>query len=129
MLAWWAFQDKNQALLSLETVFEIEHIYARNRYEKEKSLSDVRYLESLGNKALLEKRINISAADYRFSDKKSYYQGYINKRKQPKEGTKIRELVDLADSANDFTETSIKDRNSRIMSAFLGFLKENDLLL
>jgi hypothetical protein len=129
MLAWWAFQDKNQALLSLETVFEIEHIYARNRYEKEKSLSDVRYLESLGNKALLEKRINISASDYRFSDKKSYYQGYINKRKQPKEGTKIRELVDLADSANDFTETSIKDRNSRIMSAFLGFLKENDLLL
>ena len=30
MITWWAYQDDNQPLLSLETVFEIEHIYARN---------------------------------------------------------------------------------------------------
>lgn len=35
MITWFAFNNMNQKLLSLETVFEIEHIYARNRYEKE----------------------------------------------------------------------------------------------
>ena len=30
MLAWWAFQDDAQELFPLETVLEIEHIYARN---------------------------------------------------------------------------------------------------
>ena len=72
MLAWWAFQDDLQELISLETVLEIEHIYARNRFDKDKSLSDVKNLEAIGNKALLEKRINIRAADYRFSDKIKY---------------------------------------------------------
>lgn len=78
MLAWWAFQDNNQKLLSLETVLEIEHIYARNRYDKDKSLEDIKNLEAIGNKALLEKRINIRAADYRFGDKVKYYEGFIN---------------------------------------------------
>lgn len=64
-----AFQDDRQMLLPIETVLEIEHIYARNRQDKEQSLSDVRSLELLGNKALLEKRINISASDYRLGDK------------------------------------------------------------
>ena len=31
MITWWAFTNDNQPLLSLETVFEIEHIYARNK--------------------------------------------------------------------------------------------------
>ena len=31
MLTWWAFRSKAQPILSLETVLEIEHIYARNR--------------------------------------------------------------------------------------------------
>src|SRR5699024_6755020 len=57
MLAWWAFQDEEQEIFSLETVLEIEHIYARNRYDKDRSLTDVKNLEALGNKALLEKRI------------------------------------------------------------------------
>ena len=34
MLTWWAFQDQDQILLPLESVLEIEHIYARNRQEK-----------------------------------------------------------------------------------------------
>lgn len=71
MIAWWAFHDDEQELLSLETVLEIEHIYARNRQDKEKSLFDTKNLEPLGNKASLEKRINIGAADYRFEDKKN----------------------------------------------------------
>ena len=126
MIAWWAFQDNAQELLSLETVFEIEHIYARNRQDKEKSLSDAKNLESLGNKALLEKRINIGAADYRFEDKKRYYLGFT-KRGQKKEGTKIHELTQLANTAADFTEVDILERNRSIMNSFIEFLRDNDL--
>lgn len=126
MLAWWAFQDDGQELISLETVLEVEHIYARNRYDNDKSLSDVRNLEALGNKALLEKRINIRAADYRFADKVKYYQGFTNSRNQQKEGTQNHELI-LLSSAEDFTEENIVRRTEDIMSAFVAFLKDNDL--
>ena len=128
MLTWWAFQDPGQELLSLESVLEIEHIYARNRQEKEHSLTDARNVESLGNKALLEKRINIRAADYRFSDKVKYYLGFENSRKQKKEGTKIKELVDLATNATDFTETDIVQRKAKILFKFHEFMGENGLL-
>ena len=126
MLAWWAFQYDSQELISLETILEVEHIYARNRYDNDKSLSDVRNLEALGNKALLEKRINIRAADYRFADKIKYYQGFTNSRNQQKEGTQNHELI-LLSTADDFTEADIVRRTEDIMSAFVAFLKDNDL--
>ena len=128
ILTWWAFQDTAQALLPLETVLEIEHIYARNRQEKEHSLSNSRNVESLGNKALLEKRINIRASDYRFADKVKYYKGFENMRKQMKEGTKIKELTDLADSVSDFTEADIVQRTSKIIFSFIEFMHKNGLL-
>ena len=128
MLAWWAFNNQKQELLSLETIFEIEHIYAKNRYDKDRSLKDVKNLEVLGNKALLEKRINIRAADYRFNDKAKYYYGYINSRNQKKEGTKNFELIELAESANDFNEKDIILRNENIINSFIEFLKVNDLI-
>lgn len=96
MLTWWEFQNPGQELLSLENALEIEHIFARKRQELEQSLSNPRNIESLGNKALLEKRINIRAADYHFADKAKYYLGGENSRKQKREGTKIKELLDLA---------------------------------
>lgn len=129
MLAWWAFHDDSQELLSLETVFEIEHIFARNRQDKEKSLTDAKSLESLGNKALLEKRINIRAADYRFEDKKKYYSGFTTKRDQKKEGTKIHELTELASTASDFTEADIQKRSQRIMDAFIEYLQDNSMTI
>ena len=92
-----------------------------------KVLTDARNVELLGNKALPEKKINIRASDYRFEDKKSFYNGYINKRGQKKEGTKIVELLNLADTKTDFTEADIKIRNEAIISAFLDFLRENGL--
>ena len=128
MLTWWAFQDPDQELLSLESTIEIEHIYARNRQEKEHSLSNPRNVESIGNKALLEKRINIRASDYRFSDKVKYYVGYENSRKQKKEGTKIKELTDLAATAADFTETDIVQRNAKILFGFVDYMHSNGLL-
>lgn len=128
MLTWWAFQQDGQPALSLETTFEIEHIYARNRQDKEHSLKDVKNLESLGNKAILEKRINIRASDYRFLDKVKYYQGFINQRKQKKEGTKNQELLALAATASDFTEKDIIDRHKLIIDSFIGYLENNGLL-
>lgn len=128
MLTWWAFQDPGQELLSLENVLEIEHIYARNRHEKEHTLSNPRHVEALGNKALLEKRINIRASDYRFSDKVKYYKGFENARKQMKEGTKIKELTDLADSVSDFTEADIVQRTSKIIFGFVEYMHNNGLL-
>lgn len=129
MLTWWAFQDDKQELLSLESRLDIEHIFPRNRQEKEHSLSNRRSLELLGNKSLLEKRINISASDYRFADKKKYYNGYTNLRKQWKEGTKIKELRDIAETNTDFQEKDIVQRNTAIIFAFTEYLKDNDLII
>lgn len=129
MVVWWTFQHNKQELPSLETIFEIEHIYARNRQDKEQALKDIHNLEALGNKALLEKRINIRAADYRFKDKKKYYLGYTNSRNQEKEGTKIRELIDLAENSSDFTEADIEKRTKNIMNKFVEFLSQNELIV
>ena len=128
MLTWWAYQDDEQVLLPLESRLDIEHIYPRNRQEKEHSLSNGRNLEALGNKALLEKRVNISASDYRFSDKTKYYKGYTNLRKQWKEGTRIRELLKLAETMTDFQEKDIVQRNASIIFSFTEYLKANGLV-
>lgn len=128
VLTWWAYQDDEQVLLPLESRLDIEHIYPRNRQEKEHSLSNSRNLESLGNKALLEKRVNISASDYRFADKIKYYKGYTNLRKQWKDGTQIRELLKLADAMTDFQEKDIVQRNAAIIFAFTEYLKANGLI-
>jgi uncharacterized protein with ParB-like and HNH nuclease domain len=128
MLAWWAFTDDEQPLLSLETTFEIEHIFPRNRQEKEEVLKNDKNLESLGNKALLEKRVNIRVTDYKFSDKAKYYQGLISSRGKQKEGTKILELVKLGKNNTDFTEKNIEDRKDKILNSFISFLNENNLI-
>ena len=127
MLTWWAYRQDEQALFPLDTVIEIEHIYARNRQDKEKGLKNRKNLEALGNKALLEKRINIRASDYRFSDKIKYYKGYENARKQKKEGTKNIELLQLANSKADFNENDIENRNKSIIDTFIKYLGEMDL--
>ena len=128
MLTWWAFHDDDQPLLSLERTLEIEHIYPRNRQENEHSLTNPRSLEALGNKSLLEKRINIRASDYRFADKVKYYKGYHNSRKQWREGTKIRELVNLSSSMTDFCEPDIVQRTAKIIYEFTAYLKSNGLI-
>lgn len=128
ILTWWAFNDENQPLLSLESVFEIEHIFAKKRQENEKLLSNSNLLESLGNKSILEKKINIRASDYRFEDKKKYYEGFTNDKGQRKEGSKITELQNLARNKSDFLEADINTRHDEIIDSFIVFLKQNDLL-
>ena len=129
MLAWWALNNEDQPVLSLETTFEIEHIFAKSRQDKEITLKNRKNLEVLGNKVLLEKRINIRASDYRFEDKIKYYQGYTNSRNQYKKGTDITELITLSKTQTDFTEQDIENRNDNIVNSFIAYLKDNDLLL
>lgn len=123
MIAWWEFSNFEQNLLSLETSFEIEHIYAKNRYEYDGGLSSREILESIGNKAFLEKKINIRASDYKFADKKRHYKGNDKKK-----GTNVKELIELADSKEDFEEKDIKDRKQKIIDAFVKFLSKENLL-
>lgn len=127
MLAWWAFNNPKQKCLSIDTPLEIEHIYAKNRYDMEKSLKSRDYLELLGNKSLLEKRINIRVSDYRFADKIKYYKGYTSSHGE-KQGTDIYELRNMSDDFNDFTEKDILERNGKIINGFIDFLDENSLL-
>ncbi len=127
MLAWWTYTNENQDMLSVETLFDIEHIFAKNRASHE-SIKDSRNLELLGNKSLLEKRINIRASDYKFEDKKRYYQGYTNSRNTFKEGTKINELLYMAANYSDFTEDDITKRNILIIDEFINYLKFNNLI-
>lgn len=126
MLAWWTFRDENQKLPFSDSKLEIEHIYAKKRNESQ-PLDNPENIELLGNKSLLEKRINIRAADYRFADKKKFYLGYRS-NKGDVEGTNILELRHMAESENDFTESDILERNEKILSAFMKYLDENNLL-
>ena len=129
MLVWWAMNTQNQVVPEIATVFEIEHIYARNRNDKEHTLKKASDIELLGNKAILEKRINIRASDYRFEDKKKYYLGYTNKRSEPKEGTIVKELKNFANdsSRTDFTEQDILTRTDSILESFFDYLRDEGL--
>lgn len=129
ILAWWLYTDEAQCLISLETTLEIEHIYPKKRQENEKGFLDKNNLESLGNKALLEKNINIRASDYRFEDKKKYYQGFTTGNGKIKESTKDLELINMAKKLNDFTEKDIIERKATIINRFIDYLRENNLLL
>lgn len=130
MLAWWAFLDEEQELIDINIKLDIEHIFPKNRQNKgeQNTLENIGNLESLGNKALLEKRINIRASDYRFEDKVKYYKGYINNRNQKKEGTKIVELQKFVDTREDFIEIDIENRKNQIIDKFLTYLESYNLI-
>ena len=128
MLAWWCYHDKDQKLIPVDTVLEIEHIFSRKRQDNEKSLKDKNSLESLGNKALLEKSINIRASDYRFEDKKKYYMGYITDSGKNKPATGIIELRKMAASKDDYIESDIISRKQTMIEDFIVYLQKNKLI-
>lgn len=129
MLAWWAYNDERQQLIPLDVTLEIEHVFSRKRQENERSLIDKNSLESLGNKILLEKSINIRASDYRFSDKKKYYNGFTNDKGKYKEGSRNVELVMMAKQKDDFCENDIVARKKAIIDAFIEYLRQNKLTI
>lgn len=124
ILTWFAFHCEEQKLFPLESRLDVEHIYARKRHEQE-PLSEDALLDALGNKSLLEKNINIRAADYRFADKRNVYLGLSGSRKAP---TGIFELRRLAEDKTDFQEADLLARNKQIIEDFLTFLEQCKLL-
>lgn len=128
LITWVAFTFKGQARpLSQKGGFDIEHIYGKERYNKDQKLQDANNLEVLGNKVLLEKSINIRASDYRFEDKKKYYNGYTNAKGKTFPGSIIAEYRQLTNK-EDFTEADIKERDQQIHDRFIAFLRDEDLL-
>lgn len=128
MLALRMMLGRDQMLPKLSQQFDIEHIYPRKRQENEKGLSDSKQLESLGNKALLEKRINIRASDYQFKDKTKYYNGFTNDKGQRKDGTINAELKNIGSHFAEFGEKEIQNRDNEIIDEFMNLLKANNLV-
>ena len=126
MLVWWAFNNEDQQLIDSDTVLEVEHIFARRRNEDE-PLKNKANLEALGNKAMLEKSVNIRAADYRFADKKKYYQGFSTDKGKKRGGTHIIELLKLSKTKEDFAENDIELRTKAIIDSFIDYLELNNL--
>ena len=98
------------------------------RQENEKGLSNDRQIELLGNKSLLEKRINIRASDYRFEDKTKYYNGFVNNRGQRKEGTINLELKNIGNDYKKFGEKEIIERTDLYINEFVNLLDQNGLI-
>lgn len=127
MLAWWAFYKREQTLPELNMSFQIEHIFSKKRQENDRTLENIKNLESIGNKSLLEDKINIRASDYRFIDKVKYYKGFVNDKGQEKHGTVITELLELTVEP-DFSEKNIEDRKNNIITSFIEYLNDNELI-
>lgn len=131
MLAWWTFQNPAQDLPPSDTKLQIEHIYAKSRHENFQSLKNPEALECLGNKTLLEEKINKNASDNPFADKKKCYLGLqpTGKSKKYQPATFNLELRGLAETRDDFTEADIIERNEKIFDAFIEYLRGNNLLI
>lgn len=128
LITWYAFTFEGQERPSSDIIgFDIEHIYAKERHNKENKLQDPEKLEELGNKILLEKTINIRASDYRFEDKKKYYNGYTNAQGKTLAGSMIVEYR-LLTKKEDFTEADIGERDRQIHDKFIEFLRIEGLL-
>lgn len=127
MLAWWAFNNRNQFYLPLNEPLEIEHIYAKNRQDVDGVLKDKKNMERLGNKSLLEKSINIRVSDFRFEDKMKKYKGYISDNGKNIVGTKIQDLLLLDKDYSEFNESDIESRNNLIINTFIDYLDSENL--
>ena len=128
MLALRMMLNKEQSYPKLSQQFDIEHIYPRKRQENEKGLSNNRQIDLLGNKSLLEKRINIRASDYRFEDKIKYYQGFDNSRGQHIGGTENLELKNISNVYKKFGEKEIVERTNLFIDDFMNLLDKNGLI-
>ena len=128
MLALRMMLNKEQSYPKLSQQFDIEHIYPRKRQENEKGLSNNRQIDLLGNKSLLEKRVNIRASDYRFEDKIKYYQSFDNSRGQRIGGTENLELKNISNVYKKFGEKEIVERTNLFIDDFMNLLDKNGLI-
>jgi uncharacterized protein with ParB-like and HNH nuclease domain len=129
IITWYAFTFAGQERPSADVDgFDIEHIYAKERHNKENKLDNPDNLEELGNKILLERSINIRASDYRFEDKKKHYSGFTDSKGKVHPGSLIVEYQELAQK-DDFNEYDILERDKRIHDKFIAYLEDEGLLV
>lgn len=126
VLSYWFFREETQELPSPKDKFSIEHIVARDMTNFQK-FQEPDLIESLGNMAFLESRINTRANNSTFAIKKQCYLGFIDKG-QHSPGTVNRELQHIAQTYNDFTETDVRNRNEAMLQAVLDLLGKYNLL-
>ena len=98
------------------------------RKENEKGLSNDRQIDLLGNKSLLEKRINIRASDYRFEDKTKYYQGFVNSRGRYIGRTENLELKNISNVYKKFGEKEIVEMTNLFIDDCMNLLDKNGLI-
>ncbi len=128
LVTWYAFTfDYQQIPGSDAKGFDLEHIYAKERHNRENKLKDPAMLESLGNKILLERNINIRASDYKFEDKKRHYGGFEDAKGKKHTKSMIEEFKELV-RKEDFVEDDIIKRDRTIKDKFIQFLYEEDLI-
>ena len=119
LLFWWTFQNPNQPLpKTWWATFEFEHILAK-AIASRRSLAKENSFDLLGNLALLEKNINSKAGALPFSEKIKVYKAAP---------TFNQEILALAETHSDFTESDILKRNQQILTAVLDMLKAHNLL-
>ena len=126
IITWYAYTFPEQALLDSSENFQLEHIYAKKRQEIDQGLQSDSSIELLGNKILLERKINIKASDYRFEDKKKMYSGE-QRRGRFKDLSKISEITQLAERTK-FDEAEILDRDKEIKDEFFSYLGDLELI-
>lgn len=107
----WNKDNKNYSLVKAE----IEHIFPRNwqntNYNGWDEKEAQEYLEQIGNKMFLEKKLNIQAGN-----------GYFNKKKEIYKDSYFIEARDLAaGSQKDWLKCDIEKRNKQIYDAFSKF--------
>ncbi|HCR70936.1 MAG TPA: hypothetical protein DIW23_05800 [Anaerolineae bacterium] len=126
IVTWYAYTFSEQTLLDVNEILHIEHIYSRKRQEMEGGLKSESNIDSLGNKVLLEARINIKASDYRFDDKKKIYSGELRRGKN-KDKSEIAEIEKII-GYDEFEEQQIVGREKSVLDRFFVFLQEEELI-
>lgn len=101
----------------IKDTFDIEHIFPKKwqdtNYNGWESDDAIKYLDRLGNKIVLEKKLNIQAGNGYFGIKKARYQN-----------SKIASIRDLANlGQNDWVKTDIEDRELQIKRDLIEFFR------
>lgn len=127
VLNWWTFRDENQEVPPIEKKLDVEHIFPKSLEGSFENFINKNRINLLGNLALLEHGKNVSAANYRFSDKRKVYLGY-EKHGKFQNGTFNLELQRLAQMQSDFSETDIIKRNEQMIEEVLAFIGKHNFL-
>ena len=109
--------------------FHIEHIlpqnWRKNYYNEWDNQEQAKpYIEKLGNKVTLEFKVNISAGDNYFAEKKKIYQNKVLSKKDPP-GSKIQAVYNLTKlHQDDWGKADIIKRHNEFINRVIEFFEE-----